>query len=94
MQPKYERLVRNAEKIFGVAYRDILGPYHYKFISPARYAVYYASKYKLGGSYRGIAKELGRHRTTISAGVLVAEAKMKQHPKYAERIKRLMEETV
>lgn len=74
--------------LFYIHRRDIVSPYKFKFIMPARFALYKAIRNQ-GFSYPNIGKLLERDHASIYAGIQRAEYMMERDEEYAAKVEEL-----
>jgi chromosomal replication initiation ATPase DnaA len=85
-----DRLILKCCELFDVHERDLMGPYKYRFVAVARFALCKALHIR-GWSQRQIGDFVGRDRTTIKHALERAEYMMEQDEDYAARVKALAE---
>lgn len=83
-----ERLIEETCRIFDVHPRDLVGPYRFKFLMPARFALAKALRMR-GWTLTRIGKELGRDHSSMVYRVREAEYMMTRDPTYAEKVQHL-----
>lgn len=82
------KIVKRASELFDVHPRDIAGGARYKFIMPARFAVWKALKDR-GWSYVRIGRMFDRDHSTILHGVRKANYLAERDFTYAQQIEEL-----
>ena len=85
----HAEIVKEAERLFKVHRRDILGPARYGFVVQVRHAVFLALRLR-GNSFPQVGRYLDRDHSTIIYGCRKAEAQMKVDPEYREKIEALV----
>lgn len=78
-------VVNKACDLFGVHPRDLLGPYRFGFLLPARFALYAALE-GAGWSRRRAGRALGRDHSTLRHGVYRAADMARRDQKYAKKL--------
>lgn len=81
-------LVVECSKMFGVHYRDIMGPSRFRFVTVPRFALYKAMRMR-GWSYSQIGRFMDRDHTTVMHGVTRAEYYMERDPDYTAKVNAL-----
>lgn len=71
--------------LFAVHPRDLLGDYRYRFLIPARFALYAALE-GAGWTRRRAGRALGRDHSTLRHGVYRAADMARRDPKYAKKL--------
>jgi hypothetical protein len=82
--------VRQACALFAIHPRDLLGPYRYTFLMPARFALY-ASLRDLGWGTGRVARAVKRDHSTIRNGAERATYRAERDQQYATKIRRMTE---
>lgn len=83
-------VIDKASELFLVHRRDILGPYRYSFLMPARFALCKALRER-GMSYPHIGRVMNRDHSTVIHAVERAEYTMERDPSYAAKIQTLID---
>ena len=86
----HAEIVKEAERLFKVHRRDILGSSRYGFVVQVRHAVFLALRLR-GNSFPQVGRYLDRDHSTIIYGCRKAHAQMQIDPEYREKIKALVE---
>lgn len=83
-------VVEEASRLFHVHKRDIVGPYRFTFLMPARFALCKALRER-GLSYPHIGRIMNRDHSTVIYAAGRAEYMMERDPHYADKVNRLIE---
>lgn len=83
-------VIDKASELFHVHRRDILGPYRYNFLMPARFALCKALRER-GLSYPHIGRILNRDHSTVIYAAGRAEDTMERDPAYAKKVQTLID---
>ena len=81
----YKDIIREAGHLFKVNHQDIHSKYRYRFLMPARFAVWTALHLRKT-SYSQIGRWFERDHTTIIHGVNVAKRKMETDHDYKTKV--------
>ena len=81
-------VIDKASELFCVHRRDIIGPYRYNFLMPARFALCKALRMR-GLSFPHIGRIMNRDHTTIIYAVERAGNTMERDPAYAKKVQTL-----
>lgn len=83
-------VIDKASELFCVHRRDILGPYRYNFLMPARFALCKALRER-GLSFPHIGRVLNRDHSTVIYSVQRAEYMMERDSGYAKKVQTLID---
>lgn len=83
-------LIGKASELFDVHRRDILGPYRYNFLMPARFALCKALRNR-GMSYPHIGRVLERDHSTVIHAIRRADYMIERDTEFADKVRVLTE---
>lgn len=85
-----EQFIEETCRLFKIHPRDLVGPYRYQFLMPARFALAKALRLR-GWTLPDIGKLMNRDHTSVIYQIQRAEYDMERNPGYAAKVQHLVE---